>query len=155
MHPSLRKELLEQYNHINQKILGKGVRLRLAYTYRSPEEQNQLFKQKPKVTNAKAWQSIHQYGMAFDIVLLYDKDGDGKFETASWDMTLDGDKDGIADWMEVVKYLKSQGWEWGGDWRFKDAPHFQKVKGYTWQQLKAKVDKNDIIAGETIKYPKL
>ena len=83
LHPKIRNEVLELYSHVNEKLLGKGVRLRFAYTYRTPEEQNQLFNQKPKVTNAKAWQSIHQYGLAFDIVLLYDLDNDGNFETAS------------------------------------------------------------------------
>ena len=98
-HPVKRDLLREKYIEANNK-LGKGVRLRLSYVYRSPEEQDKLFNQKPKVTNAKAWQSIHQYALAFDIVLLYDKDGDGNFEEVSWDTKRDGDKDGIADFFE-------------------------------------------------------
>ena len=74
LHPKIRKEVSDMYNYVNEKLLGKGVRLRFAYTYRTPEEQDKLFKQKPKVTNAKAWQSIHNYGLALDIVLLYDLD---------------------------------------------------------------------------------
>lgn len=156
LHPKIRNEVLELYSHVNEKLLGKGVRLRFAYTYRSPEEQNQLFNQKPKVTNAKAWQSIHQYGLAFDIVLLYDLDNDGNFETASWDIKKDFDKDGIADWMEVTNYFKSKGYEWGGDWKsFKDAPHFQKVFGLTWQQMKSKIDNKDYILENGIKYIKI
>ena len=156
LHPKIRNEVLELYSHVNEKLLGKGVRLRFAYAYRSPEEQNQLFNQKPKVTNAKAWQSIHQYGLAFDIVLLYDLDNDGNFETASWDIKKDFDKDGIADWMEVTNYFKSKGYEWGGDWKsFKDAPHFQKVFGLTWQQMKSKIDNKDYILENGIKYIKL
>lgn len=156
LHPKIRNEVLELYSHVNEKLLGKGVRLRFAYAYRSPEEQNQLFNQKPKVTNAKAWQSIHQYGLAFDIVLLYDLDNDGNFETASWDIKKDFDKDGIADWMEVTNYFKSKGYEWGGDWKsFKDAPHFQKVFGLTWQQMKSKIDNKDYILENGIKYIKI
>ena len=156
LHPKIRNEVLELYSHVNEKLLGKGVRLRFAYTYRSPEEQNQLFNQKPKVTNAKAWQSIHQYGLAFDIVLLYDLDNDGNFETASWDIKKDFDKDGIADWMEVTNYFKSKGYEWGGDWKsFKDVPHFQKVFGLTWQQMKSKIDNKDYILENGIKYIKI
>ncbi len=34
--------------------------------YRSPERQSELYNQKPKVTNAKAWESMHQYRIAFD-----------------------------------------------------------------------------------------
>lgn len=162
MHPKVREELLAEYNYVNEKLLGKGVRLRLAYTYRSPEEQATLYAQGRTtkgsvVTNAKAWQSIHQYGLAFDIVLLLDKDGDGKFETATWDMVKDFDKDGEPDWMEVTNYFKSKGWSWGGDWKsLKDNPHFEKTFGYTVAQLKAKIDKKDFkiekVNGVDIKY---
>lgn len=157
LHPKIRKEVLDAYTHINEKLLGKGVRLRFAYTYRTNAEQDVLFNQKPKVTNAKGGQSIHNYGLAFDIVILYDLDDNGTFETASWDMKKDFDKDGIADWMEITNYFKSIGFEWGGDWKsFKDAPHFQKVFGLTWQQMKAKIDKKDfkseIINGVTYNY---
>lgn len=152
LHPKIRNEVLELYSHVNEKLLGKGVRLRFTYTYRTPEEQNQLFNQKPKVTNAKAWQSIHQYGLAFDIVLLYDLDNNGTFETASWDMNKDFDKDKIADWMEVTNYFKSKGYEWGGDWqKFPDYPHFQKTD-YTWKTLKSKVDTKDYFVENGIKY---
>ena len=152
LHPSVRQEALDIYNHINEKLLGKGVRLRFAYTYRSPEEQHQLFLQRPKVTNADSWQSIHQYGLAIDFVLLYDKNGDGTFETASWDLKIDGDKDGKSDWMEVVNYFKSMDWEWGGDWKFKDYPHFQKTFGLTWQGMKKKIDTGDYKTENGIKY---
>jgi len=43
----------------------------------------------------------------------------------------DFDKNGMFDSLEVAKYLKSKGYEWGGDWKFKDAPRFEK-KGYEW-----------------------
>jgi peptidoglycan L-alanyl-D-glutamate endopeptidase CwlK len=135
MHPKVRQEVLDMYTHANEKILGKGVRLRFAYTYRTNKEQDALYNQKPKVTNAKGGESIHNYGLAFDIVLLLDKDGNGTFETATWDTLKDFDKDGTSDWMEVVKYFKSKGWSWGGDWKFKDYPHFEKTFGHSWQQL--------------------
>ena len=133
-HPKIRKQLRDQYIEANN-LLGKGARLRFAYVYRSIEEQNKLFNQRPKVTNAKGGQSIHNYGLAFDIALLYDNDNNGTFETASWDMIKDYDKDTKADFMEIVNYFKSKGWDWGGDWKkFKDNPHFE-VKGYKWQDL--------------------
>lgn len=98
MHPQVRQEVLEAYTHVNNKLLGKGVRLRFAYTLRTIQEQNEfyaqgrtkLFDKKGNrlgiVTNARGGQSIHNYGLAFDIVLLIDKNGDGNFETASWDI---------------------------------------------------------------------
>jgi peptidoglycan L-alanyl-D-glutamate endopeptidase CwlK len=154
-HPDIREELLKQYNEANN-LLGKGARLRFAHVYRSPAEQNQLYLKRPKVTNAKAWQSIHNYGLAFDIVMLYDNDGNGTFEEASWSQIRDFDKDSVADWKEVTTYFKSNGWEWGGDWKsFKDAPHFQKTFGYTWRTLKDLVDNGTHIIDSGNRYPKI
>lgn len=162
LHPKVRTEVLEAYTHINTHLLGKGVRLRFAYTLRTDKEQDDLYAigrtklfdnkgvRLGKVTNAKAGQSIHNYGLAFDIVLLYDPNNDGNFEVASWDVKKDGDKDGASDWMEVVNYFKKIGWEWGGDWKtFKDLPHFQKTHGLTWQSMRhLKNDKRTFVENE-------
>ena len=142
-HPIIREELKEQYIEINNK-LPKGVRLRFSSVYRSISEQDELFKKRPKVTNAKGGQSIHNYGLAFDIVILFDKDNNGTFESASWSQDQY--------WMQVVVYFKSKGYEWGGDWKsFKDAPHFEKTFGNTWKTLKEK----ETFLDNGINYPKL
>ena len=140
-HPAVREELLKIYHEANNR-LGKS-RLRFAYVLRTFKEQDELFKigrttgkKGAIVTNAKGGQSIHNYGLAVDIVLLIDKDANGTFETASWDTITDFDCDGTSDWKEVVAVFQKYGWEWGGNWRFKDLPHFQKTFGKTWQQLK-------------------
>ena len=169
LHPKIRQEVLDIYTHINNKILGKGVRLRFAYTLRTNEEQDTLYAQgRTKlfdnngkrlgiVTNAKGGQSIHNYGLALDIVLLLDKNGDGTFETASWDTKADFDKDGTSDWKEVVTYFKSKGWVWGGDWKFVDAPHFEKTFGYNWKALQSKMNDgeftSEVVNGVKVKYP--
>lgn len=146
-HPKLRDELLSLYSQCN-KMLPAGVRLRFAYVFRSPAEQHALFLQRPKVTNADSWQSIHNYGLAFDIVLLYDKNGDGTFETASWD----NDKH----WQTVVKFFKSKGYEHGGDWKkFPDAPHFQKTFGFDWKVLKQRIERGITIIDNGIIYAKI
>ena len=143
-HPKVRQELLDQYLEINER-LPMNVRLRFAYVLRTPEEQHKLFIQRPRVTKADSWQSIHNYGLAFDIVLLYDKDTNGTFELASWENNKY--------WMQVVEYFKLKGWEWGGDWKsFKDTPHFQKSFGLKWQQMKMKIDNNDFQIENGIKY---
>ena len=138
-HPLIREELNGYYLECNNK-LPKGVRLRFSHVYRTNEEQDELFSKRPKVTNAKGGQSIHNYGLAFDIVILFDKDGNGTFETASWKVDRY--------FMIVVDYFKSKGYEWGGDWnKFQDRPHFQKSFGHTWKTLKAlptKLDDNGI-----------
>jgi peptidoglycan L-alanyl-D-glutamate endopeptidase CwlK len=135
-HPKIREELKQYYIECNNK-LPKGVRLRFAYVYRSIAEQNVLYNQKPKVTNAKGGQSIHNYGLAFDYVIMLDKDNNGTFETIEWDLKSPYHK-------VVVDYFKSKGYEWGGSWStFKDYPHFQKAFGHTWQSLKRKLDTGD------------
>lgn len=146
-HPKIRQELLSLYLQCN-KQLPKGVRLRFAYVFRSPAEQHAYFLQRPKVTNADSWQSIHNYGLAFDIVMLYDKDGNGTFEVASWD---DNEY-----WKFVVEFFKSKGYEWGGDWKkFTDKPHFQKTFGFDWRVLKQRIEKGITIIDNGIIYPKI
>lgn len=169
LHPKIRQDVRVAYEYVNNKLLGAGLRLRFAYTLRSFAEQEEMYKQGRtllfdkngkrlgKITNAKGGQSIHNYGLAFDIVLLYDKNNDGVFEIASWDMNLDGDKDGKSDWMEVVAHFKKLGWIWGGDWRnLPDGPHFEKTFGHTYQTLLAKYNAGDtsteIIDGKTYKW---
>lgn len=147
-HPRLIEELRKIYIEANNK-LGKGVRLRFTHVLRTFEEQNALYAQgrtkKGKVvTNAKGGQSFHNYGLAVDICILVDTDKNGTFETASFDPLKDWDGDRIADWQEVVAVFKKYGWEWGGDWRFKDLPHFQKTFGKTWQQLKVLHDQKRV-----------
>lgn len=147
-HPRIKELLLNQYKEINRR-LPKHVRLRFSHVYRSPEEQDLLFKQRPKVTNAKGWQSIHNFGLSFDVVILYDKDKNGTFESASWDVN-------DVNFLAVVKYFKSKGWEWGGDWKkFPDAPHFQMTFGHTAKSLKALIDSGKYIEHSGIKYPLL
>jgi len=158
LHPAIKAEVFEAYKFVNNNLLGRGVRLRFAYTLRSFDLQNELYAQGRtklwdnngnrlgKITNAKGGQSYHNYGLAFDIVLLLDKDRDGNFEEASWNTVADFDGDGIADWMEVIDYFKNIGWTWGGDWKnFVDKPHLQKTFGYHWKDLLEKYNKKDFI----------
>lgn len=162
LHPKIRKRVLDAYTYINQKLLGKGVRLRFTSTIRTFAEQDYLYQQGRTrlfdskgnklgiVTNSKAGQSIHNYGLAWDIVLLLDKNNDGVFESIAWNQVIDFDKDGKADWMEAVNFFKSIGASWGGDWKsFKDAPHLEITFGHTWRTLKAKYDAKDFIPGTT------
>lgn len=161
LHPKIREEVLGLYKKANSK-LGKGVRLRFSYTLRTFKEQDALYTQGrtapgKKVTNAKAGQSFHNYGLALDIVLLYDKNGDGKFEEVSWDTKRDDDKDGIADWLEVTQVFVAAGYTNGFITNGKkwDLPHFQKDFGYSWSQLKSKIEKGDYTTENGIKYVNL
>jgi peptidoglycan L-alanyl-D-glutamate endopeptidase CwlK len=154
LHPKLRDEAVELYDEIVASLTGSAI-CRFAYTLRTFAEQDALFAQgrsKPGkvVTNAKGGQSYHNYGLAIDIVLILDKDKNGTFETAAWDVKSDFDGDKKADWMEVVQIFKRYGFEWGGDWKFLDLPHFQKTFGKSIYELKSlhaagKVDKNGFV----------
>jgi peptidoglycan L-alanyl-D-glutamate endopeptidase CwlK len=149
-HPKVREELMKIWSEIDTTLTSGTCRA--AYVIRTFEEQDGLYAQgRTKlydaagkrlgiVTQAKGGQSIHNYGLAVDIVLL---ENGG----ASWDVATDFDHDGQSDWMEVVKIFKNYGWSWGGDWKFTDKPHFEKPLGYTWQQLLDKHVKGDFIPG--------
>jgi peptidoglycan L-alanyl-D-glutamate endopeptidase CwlK len=151
-HPQLRNELLQMYHEFVAVLTGKAI-VRFAYVLRTYKEQDDLFAQgrtKPgkKVTNAPGGRSYHNFGLAFDIVLLKDNDGNGTFETASWETNVDFDGDGKADWQEIVAIARQYGWEWGGSWsRFPDAPHFQKTFGKSVVELDQKVKLKQVIPG--------
>lgn len=150
VHPAARQEALDIYEEIRAALTGKAI-CRFAYTLRTFAEQTELYKKIPKVTNAKAGESYHNYGLAIDIVLLKDKDGNGTFETASWETNVDFDGDGVSDWQEVVTIFKKYGWQWGGNWsKFPDFPHFEKTFGLSVHELltrfnNKKVDANNYV----------
>lgn len=173
LHPKWRDTVRQAYLEANNK-LGKGARLRISYATRTNEVQAALYAQgrstlaeinrlrkiagmnpidaveaKKVVTNAKPGQSFHNEGLAFDIVILYDNDGNGSFEEPSWNTVKDFDKDGMADWLEVTqvftKYKFQNGFMKNGKkW---DLPHFQYTFGYTINQLQEKRKKKDFIPG--------
>jgi len=135
MHPKLRAEVAEIYDEICEALNGRAF-CRFSYTLRTFREQDELYcigrtKAGKKVTNAKGGYSYHNYGLALDIVLIVDN------KTAVWDIKTDFNGDGKPDWMQVVHIFKSHGWDWGGDWKFTDYPHFQKSFGYKISDLLA------------------
>ena len=148
LHPSVRAEV-KQLIEKSESGFPPTMAVRIVQGLRTIKEQNDLYAQgrtKPGnvVTNAKGGSSFHNYGLAIDFAILTDKDGNGSFEDLSWDIKKDNDKDGIADWLEVVKVFEAAGWSWGGKWAtLKDYPHLQKTFGYTWQQLFEKVKRGE------------
>lgn len=147
LHPKLREEAVLMYDEIVEQLTGKAS-CRFTHTLRTFAEQDALYAQGRStpgkiVTNAKGGQSYHNYGLAIDIALIIGP-------SASWDTKTDFDGDNKSDWMEVVAVFKRYGYEWGGDWKFVDAPHFQKTFGKSIVELQAlhkadKVDKNGFV----------
>jgi peptidoglycan L-alanyl-D-glutamate endopeptidase CwlK len=125
LHPSVRDEVTNIIKECDLALTGRA-KIRITQGLRSFKEQDELYaigrtKSGKKVTNAKAGQSIHNYGLAVDICLIID----GK--TASWDTAKDWDNDKVSDWYECVNIFAKYGWDWGGNWKtFKDFPHFEK-----------------------------
>ncbi len=90
-----------------------GYDMAILEGYRSPERQNRLAAMGPNVTNAAAFQSWHQYGLAADCAFLRD----GKLvisEKDPWAMR------GYQLYGEVAESL---GLTWGGRWKMMDFGH--------------------------------
>lgn len=90
-----------------------GYDMAILEGYRSPERQNKLAAMGPNVTNAAAFQSWHQYGLAADCAFLRD----GKLvisEKDPWAMR------GYQLYGEVAESL---GLTWGGRWKMMDFGH--------------------------------
>ncbi|MEK5178535.1 M15 family metallopeptidase [Paenibacillus sp. FSL R5-0928] len=115
-----------------------GIPIVVTQGLRTFAEQNALYEQgrtKPGsiVTNARGGYSNHNFGVAIDFALLTN---DGK--SVSWDTKLDGNRNGKADWNEVVTLAKALGFTWGGDWKtFLDMPHFEMTFGLSTAQYRA------------------
>ncbi len=147
LHPKVKAEVEKIIAECDVALTGRA-KIRITQGLRSFKEQDELYaigRTKPgkKVTNAKAGQSIHNYGLAVDICLIID----GKI--ASWDTAKDWDNDKVADWYECVKIFAKYGWGWGGKWKtFKDLPHFEK------QSIKTKNGEMKTSWRNLIKLPK-
>lgn len=114
-----------------------GINVQITSGLRTYAEQTKLYNQGRTtpgniVTNAKAGQSIHNFGLALDYVLI-SEDGDKAF----WDINRNMNGNQVRDWFEVAAIGKQLGFAWGGDWRsFKDYPHLDMQKGYSLATLR-------------------
>lgn len=153
LHPAISQKVIDTITKIENECFPPNVLIRIVQGLRTIDEQNDLYAQgrtKPGniVTKAKGGTSFHNYGLAFDFAIMYDKDNNGSFECLSWDTSVDFDKDGIKDWQEVVMPFKLLGFTWGGDFKsIQDDPHLERTFGYSWRELKAKYDAGEFITG--------
>lgn len=119
MHPSLRAETIALFELAAVELQMTPNRfIRTAYTLRTWSEQAELYmmgRSKPGrvITNATPGMSFHNYGKAFDIVVI--ENGEAVFNARH------------PLWMGFVRLARLSGWTWGGDFKtFKDFPHFEK-----------------------------
>ncbi|HBZ05774.1 MAG TPA: peptidase M15, partial [Massilia sp.] len=110
MHPDFSQRLLLAFKIMKEK---HGYEMALLEGYRSPARQDQLAQMGGAVTNARAFQSWHQYGLAADCAFWRD----GKLvisEKDPWAMR------GYQLYGEVAEQL---GLTWGGRWKMMDLGH--------------------------------
>jgi peptidoglycan L-alanyl-D-glutamate endopeptidase CwlK len=112
-----------------QEAEEKGLGVMIASGLRTYAEQNELYAQgrtKPGkvVTNAKAGESYHNFGMAFDFCVV-------QRGQAVWDQTH-------PHWKQFVRIAKSHGFDWGGDWTNPDYPHLQIKNALSLSSLKTR-----------------
>lgn len=124
LHPVLQTKALQ----LVELCKSKNIIIKISQTLRTKTEQDELYAQgrtKPGkiVTRAPYPQSLHCWGMAFDIVVLTPS---GK---ATWVVSA---------YQRVGPIGTSIGLEWGGNWKdFPDYPHYQ-LPGYSWSSLQKK-----------------
>ena len=118
---NLKTKIIRLIKQLQNIAKENGIDFVVAQGFRSIEEQNKLYAQgrtKPGkvVTNARGGDSLHNFGVAFDVCPLVS---------------------GKADWKNIKAFNKlgelgkSLGLEWGGDWKkFPARPHFQYTAGY-------------------------
>lgn len=97
-------------DHGYQAVLLEG--------YRSPQRQTMLANSGPHVTNAGAFQSYHQFGLAADIAFLRD----GRLiisESNPWAMK---------GYQLLGEAAEGQGLVWGGRWKMRDFGHVELRK---------------------------
>lgn len=124
---------------------NKGLMAYVFEAYRFPERQAYLYSlgrtaAGNRVTWARPGESLHQYGLAIDVVF----DSDPAKQGMQW--TWEG---GYADangdnYDKVAKILKGHGLEWLGDKNVERA-HFQKTWGMTVQQMKLIADAKGVV----------
>jgi peptidoglycan L-alanyl-D-glutamate endopeptidase CwlK len=97
------------------RLQSRGYAFALLEGYRSPERQEKLADLGSHVTNARAFQSKHQFGVAADLAPLRD----GKLiisERDPWAMEA---------YIALGEEAEKAGLTWGGRWWFKDYGHVE------------------------------
>ena len=133
LHPCARTEVTEAFKNV-QVSMPPNINVIIDESYRSFERSDHLYElgrtiinpdghsaEKPLgniITWAKAGQSWHNWGLAFDIKLFFDQKVD-------WTVG--------PHWMKVVEIMHGYGWQWGGNFPKgkTDPPHFEKKYGQT------------------------
>ncbi|WP_281990506.1 M15 family metallopeptidase [Aquimarina aggregata] len=132
LHPKIQNKVRTFIN----KAEKEGIQLRVTDGLRSFKEQDALYAKGRTtpgkiVTNAKAGQSYHNYGLAIDVVPM-----------------INGKPNYKDDYIKIARIGKSLGFTWGGDFRsFTDKPHFHANFGFSIAALQQKILNNQVQNG--------
>lgn len=138
LHPKFRPSAIAAWTEA-QAVMPPNVQIIVIQGLRTFFQSDMLYEQGrttsgPIVTKAKAGQSYHNYGLAFD-----------------FEMRTNGKEDDVLgpNWLKVVSIMKAHGMQWGGDFPegFHDNPHFENHYGHNWRELLAIYTVGDFIPG--------
>lgn len=110
-------QLAERVRRMADMLAQEGIVIRVTQGLRTWDEQNRLYQRGrtvpgPKVTNAAAGSSYHNYGLAVDCVPMEHDQPDWNTEHPAW--------------KRMIAIGESVGLVSGSEWRtFPDMPHFQ------------------------------
>lgn len=137
LHPAVQPRAREFMRLALDLAAKHGVAVKIISGLRSYSEQSALYAkgrtaQGPKVTNARAGHSNHNFGTAWDIGLFK-----GKTYLAASPI-----------YREIGIAARSLGLTWGGDFKsFPDTPHYEVPTGLTLAKMRERVAaKKDIFA---------
>ncbi|KAF7598143.1 peptidase M15 [Candidatus Dactylopiibacterium carminicum] len=111
LHDDFSQRLLRVF----QRMQEHGYELALIEGYRSPERQDQLAGMGAHVTNAGAYQSYHQYGLAADCAFIRN----GKLVISEKDPWA------MRGYELYGKEAEAMGLTWGGRWTLMDFGHVE------------------------------
>ena len=135
LHPAMKPLAVK----LLQEARKQGINLRITSGLRTETEQQALYDQgrtRPGkiVTNAKPWQSYHNYGLAIDVVPM------NAANQPVWNSK---------DWNKIGQIGKSIGLRWGGDFKnLVDKPHFEtgpRISDLNSARVAGNVDANGFV----------
>ena len=111
----LDQDFMQLVLYLLTRMEARGYPMALLEGYRSPEQQTKLAAQGAHVTQARAWESKHQFGLAVDLAPI--KNGAL--------MISERDPWALEAYQILGEEARSIGLNWGGRWSMKDYGHIE------------------------------
>jgi peptidoglycan L-alanyl-D-glutamate endopeptidase CwlK len=130
---TLNPKLIASATKVFEKCHRDKIPVYVVWGSRSAAEQDFMFRFGRTVpgnilTTSRGGYSAHNYGMALDFCLLFDK------ELMSWEDVYPRDY-WRNKWLRVVRYFEEEGWEAGWRWPSFEPGHVQNLMGSTIHEL--------------------